>query len=85
MYCRIALASLVLAIAVPVAAKDRPITDDERVKLGAAVAAQGCSGGQMEFDDEGYFEVDDATCSDGRKYDLEFDTSFKLTEKKLAD
>ena len=69
MYCRIALASLVLAIGVPVAATDRPLTDDERVKLGAAVAAQGCSGGQMEFDDEGYFEVDDATCSDGRKYD----------------
>ena len=39
----------------------------------------------MEFDDDGHYEVDDVRCSDGRKYDLEFDTAFKLTKKKLDD
>ena len=39
----------------------------------------------MEFDDEGHYEVDDVSCSDGRKSDLECDTAFKLTKKKLDD
>ena len=67
-----------------VPARDRPVTDDERARLAAAVAAQGCSGGKMEFDiDDQHFEVDDARCSDGRKYDLKFDTSFRMIRKKL--
>lgn len=65
-------------------AADRPLTDDERTKLLAAMQAEGCSGGQMEFDD-GHYEVDDASCADGRKYDLKFDASFKLVEKNLDD
>jgi hypothetical protein len=65
--------------------KDRPVTDDEKVKLVAAVTAQGCSGGKMEFDDDGHYEVDEVTCNDGRKYDLKFDTAFKLINKKLDD
>lgn len=40
----------------------------------------------MEYDiDDAHFEVDDARCSDGRRYDLKFDTSFKLIKKKLED
>lgn len=62
----------------------RAVTDEERTRLVAAVAAQGCSGGKMEFDD-GKFEVDDAVCADGKKYDLDFDTSFRLIKKKLED
>ena len=68
----------------PAQAGDRPLTDDERTKLVAAIAAAGCSGGQMEFDD-GLFEVDDARCSDGRSYDLKFDASFKLIAKSPDD
>jgi hypothetical protein len=60
----------------------RPVTDQERTKLEDALKAQGCSGGKMEFDD-GKFEVDDATCADGKKYDLDFDKAFALTKKKL--
>ena len=62
-------------------AGDRPATADERAKLVAAMKAEGCSGGTMEFDDDGYYEVDDARCGDGREYDLKFDKSFKLIEK----
>lgn len=71
-------------------AKDRPITDQERPKLEAALKEAGCSGGKMEFDDDkgtahpnGKFEVDDATCQDGKKYDLTFDPNFKVLTKKL--
>ncbi|MBY0322002.1 MAG: PepSY domain-containing protein [Reyranella sp.] len=70
-------------------AKDRPITDQERPKLEAALKEAGCSGGKMEFDDDktaahpnGKFEVDDATCQDGKKYDLTFDPNFKVLTKK---
>jgi len=62
----------------------RDVTDEERVKLVAAMAAEGCSGGKMEFDDDKY-EVDDAQCKDGRRYDLDFDTAFKLVKKKAED
>ncbi len=71
-------------------AKDRPITDQERPKLEAALKEAGCSGGKMEFDDDkatahpnGKFEVDDATCQDGKKYDLTLDPNFKVLTKKL--
>jgi hypothetical protein len=60
------------------------VTDDERAKLVAAVTAQGCSGGEMEFDD-GHYEIDDAKCNDGREYELKFDSAFKLISKKLDD
>jgi hypothetical protein len=62
----------------------RAVTDEERAHLVAAGTAQGCSGGKMEFDD-GKFEVDDAICADGKKYDLDFDPSFRLIKKKLED
>lgn len=79
-------AALVLFGAAPAMAKDRPVTDEERVKVVAAVAAESCEGGKMEYDiDDAHFEVDDARCSDGRRYDLKFDTSFKLIKKKLED
>lgn len=62
----------------------RAVTNEERTRLVAAVTAQGCSGGKMEFDD-GKFEVDDTVCADGKTYDLDFDTSFRLIKKKLED
>jgi hypothetical protein len=66
-------------------ADDRPVTDEERGKLAAALQAEGCSGGWMEYDDDGLYEVDDAKCSDGREYDLTFDNAFKLIEKDADD
>ena len=60
----LASAAFIMFVVAPALAKDRPVTDDERVKLVAAMTAQGCSGGKMEFDDDGYYEVEDAKCSD---------------------
>jgi hypothetical protein len=79
----LALVGLLMALSVPARA-DRRVTGDEQMKLVAALTAQGCTGGKMKFDD-GKFKVDDATCSDGKIYDLDFDTAFKLIKKKLDD
>ena len=76
--------ALALGLAAGSALADRPVTDQERTQLVTALQAQGCSGGEMEFDD-GKFEVDDARCSDGKKYDLDFDASFKLIKKDQDD
>lgn len=84
------LAALIVLPAAGALAKDRAITDQERPKLEAALKEAGCSGGKMEFDDDkalahpnGKFEVDGSTCQDGKKYDLTFDSSFKLLTRKL--
>jgi hypothetical protein len=64
---------------------DRPVTDAERPRLVDAVAAQGCSGGKMEWDEGDHeFEVDDARC-DGRKYELKFHADYSLKSKKLDE
>ena len=48
--------------------------------IAAAVKAWGCTGGEMEKETEssGLYEVDDAKCSDGKKYDLKLDKDFKI-------
>lgn len=83
------IAATIVLPATMAMAKDRPITDQERPKLEAALKEVGCSGGKMEFDDDkaaaypnGKFEVDDSTCQEGKKYDLTFDADFKLLTKK---
>jgi hypothetical protein len=63
---------------------DRPVTGEEASRLAEAVAAAGCSGGKFEVDD-GKFEVEKAACADGKTYELVFDSSFTLVEKKLED
>ncbi len=63
---------------------DRPVTEEERARLVTLLAAEGCSGGDMEFDD-GKYEVDDARCADGREWDFEFDRDFRLIKKELDD
>jgi hypothetical protein len=63
---------------------DRAVTDEERTRLTEAVKAEGCSGGKMKVDD-GEFEVEDATCADGKKWDFKFDAQFKLTKKEIED
>jgi hypothetical protein len=78
------LASGALLLVMVPAWASRPVTDEERAKLAPAIAAAGCSGGKLEFD-EGKFEVDDATCIDGQTYDLEFDANFRLIKKELEE
>jgi hypothetical protein len=73
--------ALLLAIAATALAS-RQVTADERAKLVAAIAAANCSGGKMVWDDK-HYEVDEVMCNDGRRYDMKFDASFKLLDKRL--
>jgi hypothetical protein len=74
---------VLVALAVPAQA-DRPLTEGERARVIEAVQVQGCSGGEMEFDeDDRQFEVDDAVCADGKKYDLKFGADFQFIRKNL--
>jgi hypothetical protein len=76
------LICLILLLSTATALADRPVTQEDSERLQDALKEQGCSGGKMEFDD-GKFEVEDARCADGKTYDLEFDSSFRLIRKKL--
>ena len=78
---RSVLISLALILSTGAAIADRPVTQQENERLQSALKEQGCSGGEMEFDDD-KFEVERATCADGKTYDLEFDSSFRLIKKK---
>ena len=74
----------ILVVSVLPALADRQVTEDEHSKLAAAVQAEGCSGGKFEMDeDDQQFEVDDAVCADGKKYDLKFDLQMRLKRKNL--
>jgi hypothetical protein len=82
---KILVSATVLAVFSLPALADRPVTDAERVRLVAAVTAAGCTGGQMEWDeDDKEFDVNDAMC-EGRKYDLKFNAEYALKSKKLDD
>jgi hypothetical protein len=75
--------ALMVVAALAAQAEDRPVTEAERERLVTALAAEGCSGGALKWDDdEQEFQVGDATCSDGRRYDLEFDAQFRLKMKE---
>jgi len=78
---RAVLISLAFILGTGTALADRPLTQEESDKLNAALKQEGCSGGKMEFED-GKFEVDNAVCADGKTYDLDFDSAFRLIKKK---
>ena len=81
---RLIASMAILALSALPALADRQVTEDERAKLSAAVQAEGCSGGKFEMDeDDQQFEVDDAVCADGKKYDLKFDMQMRLKRKNL--
>lgn len=81
---RLITSTAILLLSMLPAFADRVVTEDERARLVAAVQAEGCTGGKMEMDeDDQQFEVDDAVCADGKKYDLKFDLQMKLKRKNL--
>jgi hypothetical protein len=81
---RLIISIAILALSALPALADRQVTEDERAKLAAAAQAEGCTGGKFEMDeDDQQFEVDDAVCADGKKYDLKFDMQMRLKRKNL--
>lgn len=81
---RLLFSLAVTALMTGPASADRAVTEEERARLTALLDAEGCTGGEMEFDD-GKFEVDDARCADGREWDFEFSRDFRLIKKEQDD
>ncbi|MCH9764449.1 MAG: hypothetical protein K0U34_00435 [Alphaproteobacteria bacterium] len=77
---RIGLMICGLTMAASAAFADDKVSEDEGKKIQAALAAWGCSGGEMEKESEGsgVFEVDDATCKGGQ-YDVKLNSNFAVT------
>jgi hypothetical protein len=78
---QIALVSLFFLVTTPVHA-DRALNETENAQVRSALSAQGCYEGRFELDD-GQYEVEAAKYSDGKTYELKFDSAFQLLEKKL--
>ena len=77
--------SAILAVVALMLGAGAAIADDkpsaaEAEKIAATAKAWGCSGGEMEKETEssGIFEIDDAKCADGKKYDLKLDKDYKV-------
>lgn len=74
--------AILICLATPALA-DRPVTPEETAKLVAALTALGCTGGEMEVDEEAFI-VEEATCNDGKTYNFEFDQEFKVIAREEA-
>ncbi|MBA2125644.1 PepSY domain-containing protein [Hyphomicrobium methylovorum] len=63
--------------------KDRPPTAEETSAISSALTSAGYkSWGKVELDD-GKWEVDDAIAADGKKYDVDLSTDYKIIKQKL--
>jgi hypothetical protein len=63
-------------------AAERAPSEEERIA--PLVTKQNCWGGVITYVlQERHFEVDEALCSDGGLYHLEFDEDLRLTDKRL--
>jgi hypothetical protein len=59
---------------------DNKVSSEEAEKIKAVLEAFGCTGGEMEKEDEGstlLYEVDDAKCKSG-EYDIKLDKNFNV-------
>lgn len=78
----IPLAASVAFLAAPALA-DRPPTLEEREIIQSALIAEGfISWKEIEWDDDGYWEVDDALTAEGHEYDLKLDAEFQIIERE---
>ena len=63
---------------------DRAPTKEELTKIESVLKGAGFTAwDEIELEDSGKLEVDDAVGADGKKYDLKLDQSFTIIERKL--
>jgi hypothetical protein len=78
-----AVAAASLALPLPVLADDREPTPEERVQIENVLRAEGfVEWDDIEWDDDGYWSIDDAETADGKDYDLKLDQTFAVTERE---
>ena len=76
-------ASVLLLAAGSALAEDRPPTAEERVRVEAALRADGYTAwGDIQLDDGRGWEVDDAVDAEGREWDLELEIGSLVISKK---
>ncbi len=81
MMTRTFIATFALAFAASMSAQaGAPVSADAKASITKALAAIGCTGGDIGAEDNIYF-ADDATCKDG-KYDITLDKGFKIVKKE---
>ena len=79
----LAAAVIVGSLTGPATAAERAPSKEERIA--PMVAKQNCWGGVIKFvPQDRHFEVEDALCSDGSFYHLEFNADLHLTEKRFV-
>lgn len=63
-------------------ADDRDPTPEETASVTEALKAQGCTSfDDIDVEKNGAFDIDDAVCSDGKKYDFTLDAQFGVLSK----
>lgn len=84
---RATAATLVLTfVGAAPALADRDPTAEERTSIENALKGEGFTQwSDIDWDDDGYWEVDDAIAADGKKYDLRMDAQFAVTQRDLDD
>jgi hypothetical protein len=62
---------------------DRDATAEERARVVEALTAVGCPEvGEVEFDDDGYFEAEDVKCEGSdKKYEIHLDRDMNIIKK----
>lgn len=76
-------ATAALALLAAPAFADRPPTLEEREVIQSALIAEGfISWKGIEWDDDGYWEVDDALTAEGHEYDLKLDAELQIIERE---
>ena len=79
---RIFIATLALAFAASISAQaGEPVSAEAKAAVVKAIADIGCTSDEIEAEDGGSYEADDARCKDGQ-YDITLDKDFKIVNKK---
>jgi Peptidase propeptide and YPEB domain len=64
-------------------AGDREPTADERASIEAVLQGEGfVKWDEIEWDDDGYWKIDDAETADGQDFDVRLDQTFNVIERE---
>ena len=78
---RLIVAAALVALLPAAAFADRPPTPEERTAIEAVLKGAGyTSWEEIELDDDGHWEVDDAVGANGKDYDLKLDRSYRIID-----
>lgn len=78
----VALSASLLFAGASASLADRAPTEEERSSIEQVLSAEGFIRWEgIEWDDDGYREIDDAVTAEGQRYDLKLDESFAIIDR----